>query len=269
MTRSRPLTRRGGLLVAGAVLGVTAVGITGCSSSPSTTAADAASRAPATAAPTPGKSAASAPRATSAPTGTASPRATASPSKAATSAPKAAASAPKVAASSPRAAASSKPTSPGPAAASPKARASSASALTPVPGVAVKTLAPVALTQPASYGDGVVVQVSRVRSIEVKGRGIGEISGPAVAFTLQLRNSGRTPLPLGNVAVTASHGSADTPASPIESAPARPFPRSAPAGSTVTGTYVFTIPQKQRADVSLQVAYAAGHPVAVLTGAAR
>jgi len=139
--------------------------------------------------------------------------------------------------------------------------------LTVVPSSSRTTLAPQPIASPGAFGGGVAVAVVTSRAVTVTGRGVGEVSGPAVAFTLRLSNAGTKALSLSSALVSADYGD-EVPASPSTGVPARPWPGSVPAGGQVTGTFVFLVPEDQRSRVRLSVSYAPTAPVVVLAGPA-
>lgn len=128
-------------------------------------------------------------------------------------------------------------------------------------------MTPRPIASPGAFGGGVAVAVVASRAVTVTGRGAGEVSGPAVAFTLRLSNASAKALSLSSALVSADYGD-ELPASPSTAIPARPWPTSVPARAQVTGTFVFLVPEDQRSRVQLSVSYAPTAPVVVLTGPA-
>ena len=135
-----------------------------------------------------------------------------------------------------------------------------------VPSGTIVTAPPRPLTSPAPLGGGVVVKVKRTDSFYAQARVPGDISGPAVAFTLRLTNRSASAVSLAGVAVTVSYGTDDTPASSIQVDRSRPFTGSVAAGRSATGVYVFGIPTDQRRHVVVTFTLDVKHPVILLQG---
>jgi hypothetical protein len=125
----------------------------------------------------------------------------------------------------------------------------------------VETRKPVKLDQPAAPTRAVTVRVTRLRAVQAKAQGPGEVSGPGLELRVQVRNQGPT-LDLSGAAVTltAADGS---PGQMMTGPPAVPLPGSVAAGRTATGTYVFTVPKGQRDPV--QVVVTLSEKLAVVT----
>jgi hypothetical protein len=142
------------------------------------------------------------------------------------------------------------------------------SALVTVPPVQVRTQPPVPPQSTGNFGDGVTVKIAKIAAVKSAGSGPGEIAGaPSVAMTITLANGTAQPVSLQSVAVTATYGSAQTPASPSDGSPAAPFTGSVAAHQTATGTYVFTIPVDQRGNVTVSMSYTASQPTVLFHGA--
>jgi hypothetical protein len=125
----------------------------------------------------------------------------------------------------------------------------------------VETRKPVKLDQPAVPTREVTVRVTRLRAVQAKAQGPGEVSGPGLELRVQVRNQGSA-LDLSGAAVTltAADGS---PGQMMTGPPAAPLPASVAAGRTATGTYVFTVPKGQRDPV--QVVVTLSEKLAVVT----
>ncbi len=122
----------------------------------------------------------------------------------------------------------------------------------------------VPLTSVATFSKGVTVDVVRQRSVTVTGRGVGELSGPAVAFTLRLRNGTTRAFPIGNSVVACSYGANRTPCSDSSASPAKAWRGTLGAGRSADGTYVFLVPKSNRDSIQLQVSYDPTQPVVIL-----
>jgi hypothetical protein len=108
------------------------------------------------------------------------------------------------------------------------------------PAVGVNLLPPVPAGRPGEFGGGVSVVLVGSRAVEVEAHGPGETSGPAMAVTLEVRNSGRAPLDLGAIAVNAAQIDG-TPGVPTSVDPAAPFTGSVAPGGAARATYVFRV----------------------------
>ncbi len=149
-------------------------------------------------------------------------------------------------------------------AAGPTTEAPSAGELA-VPGIAGATLDPVAMDQPAEFGNGVTAKITSIEATDAEASMPGETSGPAVQVTVEVVNGTGGPIDLSSVTVDlldptgASYTQVTTEA-------ATPFAGQLDAGGTTTGSYLFRIAPEERADVRLTVKYSSDTPIAVFTG---
>jgi len=127
-------------------------------------------------------------------------------------------------------------------------------------------LAPVAPDEPSDNGEGLVAEITAMKSVEGEAVQAGEIAGPAVQFSLRLTNDTDEPIDLGFIAVNAYIGGAMTPAGGLVKPGGAPFEGTLKAGDSAEGVYVYNIPESQRADVTLTVDYRAGQPSFVFRG---
>lgn len=110
------------------------------------------------------------------------------------------------------------------------------------PAVGITSLAPVAVSQPKDFGNGLVATVVGVQAVaRLAADNPGDIAAPGAIVTVQLRNSSAAPIDLGGVVVNASYAE-DLPASPNDSAPAQPFTGNLPIGASRVGVYAFQVP---------------------------
>jgi hypothetical protein len=131
----------------------------------------------------------------------------------------------------------------------------------------VRTMAPVPLTAPAKFGDGVSASVVGIKAINAKARGIGEVSGPGLQITVQLRNGTAKALSLDTVVVNLAD-STNAPGSPMSGPPAKPFTGSLAAGHDASGVYVFTVPQNRRSRITITMSYSGQSSDVVFVGSA-
>ena len=141
---------------------------------------------------------------------------------------------------------------------------------TPQPGETGQTPAPSAppapLTSTSTPVPGVEVHLSSVEAVDGKANGVGEVSGPAIRFTVNVANTTDAPVDLKTAVVQLYYGAAQNPGLAVSGPGGSPLPTSVPAGQTVTGVYLFTVPEDQRDTVSITFDYRAGTPVVVFQG---
>ena len=124
---------------------------------------------------------------------------------------------------------------------------------------------PVTLDKTAQAEEGIDVSLTAVKSITAKAQGPGEVSGPALAITVSIKNSTSGQVSLLNTAVTltASDGS---PGSSMTAAPASQFPSELAGGQSATAVLVFTVDKDKRDPVTVEVSVDPRMPTAVFRG---
>jgi hypothetical protein len=122
----------------------------------------------------------------------------------------------------------------------------------------------VALDEDAAAGDGVTAAVRSVETIQGEGHGPGQVDGPAVRVTVELRNGTAGALSLDGVSIAVTTGADALPASPIDDPAVRPFTGELAAGESATAVYVFTV--QGGGPVTVEVGHRAGAPLLVFTG---
>lgn len=127
------------------------------------------------------------------------------------------------------------------------------------------TLAPVGISDVADFGSGVTVRVAGMEPTEATAKLPGEIAGPAVLVTVELRNATSKPVDLDGVAVTMTDASGGPVIAHMDPR-AVPFSGSVAPGATASGTYLFRIDPVQREDVTLTVKYSSETPTAIMRG---
>lgn len=130
------------------------------------------------------------------------------------------------------------------------------------------TIAPIPVSRTASFGGNVSAHISRVQAITAKAQGPGEITGPAVALTIVLRNGTRKPIGLDSTNVTLTYAAARTPGIQMLGPPSAPFHGAVAPGKDADAVYVFTVPKADRARVDIQLSYSPDAPVVQFSGAA-
>ncbi|MFJ6678200.1 DUF4352 domain-containing protein [Microbacterium sp. NPDC091382] len=129
-----------------------------------------------------------------------------------------------------------------------------------------ETLPPVDFDAPAAVAGGPTVSVSRIESVRGEAVLPGEVSGPAVRVTVEVKNGSEKSIDLTTAAVTLYAGSTDLQASPITKPAGRAFPSEVGPGKTVEGAFVFELPESQRTDVRIEVDLSVSDPLIAFEG---
>ena len=96
--------------------------------------------------------------------------------------------------------------------------------------------------------------------------GPGDVEAPAVRVTVDITNTGSSPLDLNLVVMNAYMGEGRDPAETYEQPGGQPVSGSLDPGDTATGVYLFRIPEDRRDDVTFVVDYHAGEPAIAFRG---
>ena len=126
---------------------------------------------------------------------------------------------------------------------------------------------PIALTETADFGSDVTLRISKVEEVRGTARGPGEIAGPALRLTLELKNTSKDPLSLEPLVVALEASRDHTPAPSLTGPDSKPFAGTLAPGRSATGVYVFTVPKADRDVVEVTVSATNDEPVVVFTGA--
>lgn len=129
------------------------------------------------------------------------------------------------------------------------------------------TQAPAPIGSPSDVMPGVTAVVSSVEAVEGTAEGPGEVAGPAIKFVITVTNDSEEPISLATAVINVDYGVDRTPASELSRSGGSPFPAEVAAGASETGTFVYTIPRDQRADVRITVDYSVDVPPLVFAGA--
>jgi hypothetical protein len=146
----------------------------------------------------------------------------------------------------------------------------SASSLTPggtESTVSVATVVPlpsVPIDQTVTTPDGVVIDITSVKRVEVVGKLAGEVSGPGYEVVVVVTNRTASSLDVGPTEVNVTVGPAAEPMSRVLSA-STPMSGSLATGRESTGTFVFSAPAAPSAIV-VSVSVVPGTPPAVFAG---
>ena len=129
-----------------------------------------------------------------------------------------------------------------------------------------ETLPPVDLAAPVAVEGGPTVAVRRIESVTGEAVLPGEVSGPAVRVTVEVKNGSTKAIDLTTAAVTLFAGSSDLQASPVTKPAGKAFPSEVAPGKTAEGAFVFELPEGQRADVRIEVDLSVSDPLIAFEG---
>lgn len=127
---------------------------------------------------------------------------------------------------------------------------------------------PVDLNAKNTVKAGVTATISTMESVQGEARGIGEIAGPALRFTLTITNDTDKVLSMASALVNVTFGADESPAAELSGPGTRAFPGSVAAGATATAVYVFSVPPDSRDDVRIYFNLEAETPIASFAGRA-
>ncbi len=117
----------------------------------------------------------------------------------------------------------------------------------------------------ASIGGKVSAKITGIKTIKQTARLPGEISGLALAVSVQLSNESVSPVDLSSVMVEVQDH-AGVPASPVSSVQESRFAGSLGAKKTAAGVYLFTAPSSNSNPITIGVSYSNGAPLARFVG---
>lgn len=138
----------------------------------------------------------------------------------------------------------------------------------PVPPSELPQLPPVSPDSPAPTSDGIGVRITKMEAVVGEANLPGEVSGPAVRYTIEIENNTDQPFDLTYTTVNAYIGADLAPALNIIKPGGSPFAGVVEPGASATGVYVFRVAPDARGDVIVTVDYRPGTPAAVFRGAA-
>lgn len=127
---------------------------------------------------------------------------------------------------------------------------------------------PVELDAKKTVRTGVAAAVSGLESVQGEARGVGEIAGPALRFTLTVTNDTDKELSLASALVNVTFGTDETPAGELSGPGTAAFPGSVAPGGTAEAVYVFSVPADSRDDVRIYFNLEAETPIAAFAGKA-
>jgi hypothetical protein len=146
----------------------------------------------------------------------------------------------------------------------------SASSLAPggaestVPVATVVPLPSVPIDETVTTPDGVVIDITSVKRVDVVGKLAGEVSGPGYEVVVVVTNRAASSLDVGPTEVNVSVGPDGAPMSGVSSA-STPMSGSLARGQQATGTFVFSAPAAPSAIV-VSVSVVPGTPPAIFAG---
>jgi hypothetical protein len=169
----------------------------------------------------------------------------------------------------PTAGASAKPsqevTTPVPSASIPKPTATGKPTVVPTQSTST-TSAP--LDDTATPASGIEVQVSDVESVQGVAQGPGEIAGPAVRVSVEVKNKSDEEVAMDLALVNVYYGSDKTPATALSGPGLAPLTGSIPPGKSATGAYVFSVPEDEREQLTVEFSYSTDAPTVIFSGKA-
>jgi hypothetical protein len=127
---------------------------------------------------------------------------------------------------------------------------------------------PVGLTEPAAPVPGVTFSISGLEAVDGVANGPGEVAGPALRFTLSVRNDTAEAVSLVATVVNVFAGADRAPAAELGEPGGVPLPETVAPGETATGVFVFNVPTDQRDQVQISVDYSVDAPIVLFEGAA-
>jgi hypothetical protein len=130
-------------------------------------------------------------------------------------------------------------------------------------------LTPVALAQTSAYSNGVSARLVTIGAFDSQAHTPGELSGPALAVTVELANDGDAAVTLDTVGVNLYYGADGTPAVRLRDGSTAPMRGHLAPGDSVTATYSFSVPTDGRDAVTVAVSFAAGDGTALFSGPVR
>jgi len=127
-------------------------------------------------------------------------------------------------------------------------------------------LSPVAPDATIVADDGIELSLSSLQAVQGEATSAGETSGPAIRATVLVVNTGKEPLDLEYVTVNAYSGKDRAPAGTLTQPGGAPFEGTLAPGESAEGTYLFSVAEADREDVTITVDYLFGARTAVFRG---
>jgi hypothetical protein len=124
----------------------------------------------------------------------------------------------------------------------------------------------VSLDASSDSGDGVSARLSSIEAIDGRAVGPGNVSGPALRVTVRIENGTSAAISLDEASINMFYGAELTPASPLEDASRAPLTGTLAPGESVEGVYVFSVPDAEREQITVEVGHRAGAPLMIFAG---
>lgn len=142
----------------------------------------------------------------------------------------------------------------------------SSSSPAPAPAPSAGQEVPVTFQDVPTVSPGLTVTVREINPVEGTSDAPGEIAGPSLQFVVDFANSSDQPVSLAQVAVNADYGQDRTPAIELDQEQSEQVPAEVAPGQTVSGSYVYNVPEDQRDLVRLLVFTNVDAPVFAFEG---
>jgi hypothetical protein len=127
------------------------------------------------------------------------------------------------------------------------------------------TLPAVGVGQPSPLAPNLTATVTKVESMKLKAQGPGDIAGPGVLVTVEIRNDTTQAVNLDLIAVNAHYGN-DIPASPNRGAPGPTLEGQVEPGQSKSGSYGFRVPDSVTGLITIDIQHS-GSPNIVIVQA--
>jgi hypothetical protein len=114
---------------------------------------------------------------------------------------------------------------------------------------------PVPIEQAAAIKPGLTAEITKFEAVQGIAKTPGEVSRPSVRITVTITNGTSAEASLLTTVITAYYGADQTPANELSSPGGSPLPTKVAAGQSVTGVYLFSIPEDQRNFATIEVDY--------------
>jgi hypothetical protein len=135
--------------------------------------------------------------------------------------------------------------------------------IAPGAGPGSNVLPAVAVGEPAELAANLSVTVTSIEATNLTAEGPGQIAGPGVIVTVEVRNDTDAPVDLAGIAVNAHYGG-DVPAPP-NVIPGDPLRGRVAPGARATGQYGFRVPEDQASTIVIDVQHSGAPNLVVVT----
>ncbi|MFT3860678.1 DUF4352 domain-containing protein [Micropruina sp.] len=122
------------------------------------------------------------------------------------------------------------------------------------------------IDEPAHPAKGVTAEVTAIKAVTGEAQGPGEIAGPALRVTVQVRNRSDGPVDLANTVVNLYYGKKNAPAAALSGPDPVPFSGRLAPGKKAKGSYIFNVPKNQRGQIRVEFRYSTEAAVSIFEG---